>query len=204
MYKVFYNDRAVFFIDNVLNYIEQDDNKIHYYNNKKQLKKAINIFIKDEQIKSLYIVHKDIDLVFNKFTGLYELIEAAGGLVKNIDQKILVIFRRGKWDLPKGKLKKDELPEIGAIREVEEECGIQNLEIKKLVEITYHTYKVLDKDILKRTYWYEMVYNGNQNPTPQIEEEITEVKWIKDEEIFEITDNTFLSIIDVFKKSGLI
>lgn len=204
MYKVFYNDRVVFFIDNVLNYIEQDDNKIHYYNNKKQLRKAINIFIKDEQLKNLYIVHKDIDLVFNKFTRLYELIEAAGGLVKNIDQKILLIFRCGKWDLPKGKLKKDELPEIGAIREVEEECGIQNLEIKKLVEITYHTYKVLGKDILKRTYWYEMVYHGNQNPTPQIEEEITEVKWIKNDQIFEITDNTFLSIIDVFKKGGLI
>ena len=204
MYKVFYNDRAVFFIDNVLNYIEQDNNKIHYYNNKKQLRKAINIFLKDEQLKSLYIVHKDIDLVFNKFTRLYELIEAAGGLVKNNDQKILIIFRRGKWDLPKGKLKKGELPEIGAIREVKEECGIQDLEIKKLVEITYHTYKVLDKDILKKTYWYQMIYNGNQNPTPQIEEEITEVKWIKDDQMFEITDNTFPSIIDVFKKDGLI
>ncbi len=204
MYKVFYNDRVVFFIDNVLNYIEQDDNKIHYFNNKKQLRKALNIFIKDEQLKSLYIVHKDIDLVFSKFSSLYELIEASGGLVKNGDQKILVIFRRGKWDLPKGKLKKNELPEISAIREVEEECGIQDLEIKKLVEITYHTYEISDKDILKRTYWYEMIHKGNQNPTPQIEEEITEAKWVKSDQMFEITNNTFLSIIDVFKKTNLI
>ncbi|MCK5170601.1 MAG: NUDIX domain-containing protein [Bacteroidales bacterium] len=204
MYKVFYKDRTVFFVENDHNCKENGDTKIHYFKNKKQLKTALNIFLNNYELASLYIVYRDIDHAFKKYTKLYKLIEAAGGLVKADNDKILVIHRRGKWDLPKGKLEKNELPEIGAIREVEEECGIKNLEIINLLEITYHTYILNGKDILKRTFWYEMTHKGNQEPKPQTEEEITEAKWIKTDNLDEVINNTFSSIIEVLKKGKVI
>ncbi len=204
MYKVFYKDRTVFFAENDHNCVENNSTKIHYFKNKKQLKTALNIFLNNSELNSLYIVYKDIDHAFKKFTKLYKLIEAAGGLVKGDNDTILVIYRRGKWDLPKGKLEKNELPEIGATREVEEECGIGNLEILKLLEITYHTYILNGKDILKRTFWYKMLHKGSQEPKPQIEEDITEAKWIKTDNLDEIINNTFPSIIEVLKKGKVI
>lgn len=204
MYKVFYKDRTVFFAENDHNCIENNRTKIHYFKNKKQLKTALNIFLNNSELNSLYIVYKDIDHAFKKFIKLYKFIEAAGGLVKADNDTILVIHRRGKWDLPKGKLEKFELPEIGAIREVEEECGIGNLEILKFLEITYHTYILNGKNILKRTYWYEMLHKGKQEPKPQMEEDITEAKWIKTDNLDKIINNTFPSIIEVLKKGKII
>ncbi|MFC2096311.1 NUDIX hydrolase [Bacteroidota bacterium] len=204
MYKVFYKDRTVFFIENIKNSNEITDSDIHNFRNKKHLKAAINSLLNNSELKNLCVVHKNINKAFRKFTQLYKLIEAAGGLVKNSSNEVLVIYRRGKWDLPKGKLERNESPEIGAIREVEEECGIENIKIKNYLETTYHTYKLQNKDILKRTFWYEMTHKGNQEPTPQIEEEITEAKWISTEDLDEVLNNTFPSIIEVFKKGNVI
>lgn len=98
-------------------------------------------------------------------------------------------------------MEKKETTEIAALREVEEECGISNLTIIRPITKTYHTYKLGKKDILKKTYWFEMVFTGTQKPVPQTEEEITEVKWIKERDLNEVTQNTFPSIIDVLKDS---
>lgn len=204
MYKVFYNDRTVFFMDSDSKCIELNDTMIHYFKNKEQLKSALNNFLNNLNLTKLYIVYQDIDHAFKKFSELYTIIEAAGGLVKSERNTFLVIYRRGKWDLPKGKLEKNESPEIGALREVEEECGINNLKVKKLLKTTYHTYKLNGKNILKRTYWFEMSHAGEQKPTPQIIEEITEVKWLDTNNFDEIIKNTFPSIIDVLKKGGVI
>ena len=204
MYKVFYNQRTVFFIENDINYIDQDDSDVHFFKNKKLLNKELNLFLNNPTLNKLYIIHKDVDFAFTEFTKLYEIIEAAGGLVKNAKNEMLVIYRRNIWDLPKGKIEENELPNIAAIREVEEECGITDLEILNLLNITYHTYKLNGKDILKRTYWYEMIYNGIQNPTPQIEEEITEAKWLNTDNLQEITNNTFPSIIEVLQKGNIV
>lgn len=204
MYKVFYNDRTVFFVENDQIISDKSDSNIHHFVTKKQLKISLNKFLKNPEIKNLYIVHKDIESAFKKFMKLYKLIEAAGGLVKNNENKVLFIFRREKWDLPKGKLEKNESPEDGAVREVEEECGINNLNIQNHIETTYHTYNLKDKDILKRTYWYEMIYSGTENPKPQIEEEISEVKWISTNNLTEVMNNTFPSIIEVIQKASLV
>ena len=204
MYKVFYKDRTVFFIENDQNKIKQDNSITHSFKNKKQLKKTLSLFLDNPELKSLIITHKEVEFAFKEFAKLYKLIEAAGGLVKNNNNNILVIFRHGKWDLPKGKLEKNEHSETSAKREVEEECGIGSLEILNLLEISYHTYKLNGEDILKRTYWYEMFHSGNQEPKPQIEEDITEAKWIKSNEIHAILSNTFPSIVEVFNKAGIV
>jgi 8-oxo-dGTP pyrophosphatase MutT (NUDIX family) len=177
---------------------------VHFFKNKELLNEELNVFLNNPLLNKLYIIHEDIDFAFTEFTKLYQIIEAAGGLVKNAKNEILVIYRRNIWDLPKGKIEENELPNIAAIREVEEECGISDLDILDLLDITYHTYKLNGKDILKRTYWYEMVYSGNENLKPQIEEEITEVKWLKTNNLQEVINNTFPSIIEALEKGGLI
>lgn len=203
MYKVFYKDRTVFFVDNDQNLLDDVDTNIHFFTNRDVLKISLTKFLSNSAFKNLYVVHENIEYVFNEFIKLYKLIEASGGLVKNSNNDFLFIYRREKWDLPKGKLEKNESPEAGAIREVEEECGITELEIKNLIEITYHTYNLKEKDILKRTYWFEMLYAGTKSPKPQTEEEITEAKWINKNDLNEVLYNTFPSIIEVLKKANI-
>jgi 8-oxo-dGTP pyrophosphatase MutT (NUDIX family) len=204
MYKVFYNQRTVFFIDKNKNCIDQSDSSIHLFKDKQQLSEELNSFQNNSQLNKLYIIHEDIAFAFKEFSKLYQIIEAAGGLVRNIKNDILVIFRRNIWDLPKGKIEKNESPDIAAVREVEEECGITNIKIGKLLETTYHTYKMCDQYILKKTYWYEMFCKENQLPQPQIEEEITKAEWVSKNNLSVVIKNTFPSIIEVLKKGGLI
>lgn len=128
------------------------------------------------------------------------MIEAAGGLVSNKNGDILMIFRNGKWDLPKGKLEIGESVEACAIREVEEECGIVGLDIiEKLLE-TYHTYNLSGKKILKRTYWYKMKTDFDGELIPQIEEEITKVSWVDKDKISKKLKNSFSNISDVINR----
>ncbi len=203
MYKVFYKDRTVFFTQNEQSFHDNSEVGILYFKNRKHLKLALAEFTDNKEIKNLYVIADNPKCAFGKFMELYKLIEAAGGLVL-CNSKALFIFRRGKWDLPKGKLEKGESPETGAIREVEEECGLSNLTIQKLLDTTYHTYTLHGKDILKRTYWFEMTHDGLQKPIPQTEEEITEATWIEPNDYEKITRNTFPSIIQVLQKGNLI
>ncbi|MFO7844721.1 MAG: NUDIX domain-containing protein [Bacteroidales bacterium] len=203
MYKVFYNQRTVFFVDDA-NPLEENAKSLkHFFENKSRLKEVLDRFSNNENIQTLYIIHPDIDFVFSQFMSLFTIVEAAGGLVKTPDEKFLAIFRRGKWDLPKGKLEKNESPEKGALREVEEECGISNLLLKNQLVITWHTYILANQPILKKTYWYDMSYSGNGKLIPQIEEEITDVMWFTKSDLPKIISNTFPSIVEVLKSGGI-
>ena len=204
MYKVFYNDRTVFFIDNFEKYFDNNEGLFYKFKDRIQLSYLLELFSNVKGFKNLYIFHEDIDFCFTEFCTLFTVIEAAGGLVKAPDNKILVINRRGFWDLPKGKLELQEKPERGAMREVEEECGLQNLRLSSLIETTFHTYTIEDKNILKKTYWFEMLHDGNQIPVPQLQEDITEAKWINKSNLSDVTKNTYLSIIEVLKKGKVI
>ena len=126
------------------------------------------------------------------------LIEAAGGLVYNLDNQLLMIFRNGKWDLPKGKLNPGEMIRQCAIREVKEECGINNLTIIKKITDTYHTYEIKGSPILKRTYWYMMNSDFDGKLVAQIEEGITKVEWVNEEDIAKKLENSYGNIKELF------
>ena len=132
------------------------------------------------------------------------LIEAAGGLVKNDKKEYLFIYRKERWDLPKGKIEKGESISEGGLREVEEECGIVVSKLGKKICKTYHTYTEKGEVVLKRTHWYKMSYNGIEKLKPQKEEGITDVRWFKKSQIDTIQKNTFPSIIDVLAKKKLL
>jgi len=104
---------------------------------------------------------------------------AAGGIVMNPKQEILWIFRRGFWDLPKGKLDPGETIPQCALREVEEETGINDIQLNELITITYHEYfdKYLNTQVTKETHWYKMSIQDLQNGVPQTEEDIEKMEW---------------------------
>jgi len=131
------------------------------------------------------------------------LIEAAGGLVKNPADRYLFIYRNDKWDLPKGKIEKDEKVKEAAVREVEEECGIKVSKLKEKICKTYHVYINRGEVVLKKTHWFKMDCKGKDKLKPQKEEGITDVRWFEKEHIEPIIDNTFPSILDVLHKEKL-
>lgn len=129
---------------------------------------------------------------------------AAGGLVLNERNELLMIFRRGKWDLPKGKLDEGETIEACAVREVEEETGLRNIQLNELIDTTQHTYTEKGKTIEKLTYWYSMQTDSKQQLIPQTEEDIQQIKWIPATDIHMYLENTYDNIIAIIRKSGFI
>jgi len=204
MYKVFFNNKAIFLTDEFKNNFLKREGLFYKYHNKEELNDLIILFNLLNHIKTLYIIHDDLEFLRNEFKSLFKKIEAAGGLVKNKENKYLFIFRRGKWDLPKGKVDDGESPEITALREVKEECGLQSLSITRQLISTYHTYMLNENPILKKIYWYEMILDKEEIPTPQIEEDITDIKWFSQNEISQVVENTYPTIIDVLTYYGLI
>ena len=127
--------------------------------------------------------HPDLDELKKAFFKRFTLVLAAGGLVKNEKGEFLLIFRRGKWDLPKGKADKGEDLATCAIREVKEETGLKDVKLDRPLGVSYHTYHEGSKHILKETHWWLMRSPGNDQLIPQEKEDITEVKWVKKEKL---------------------
>jgi 8-oxo-dGTP pyrophosphatase MutT (NUDIX family) len=128
------------------------------------------------------------------------IIIAAGGLVQNRKGEILLIYRRGCWDLPKGKLDAGELIPECAIREVQEETGIQTLELGPFICTTTHTYfdKWLNKYVEKHTHRYAMLSLANETLVPQTEEDIENIEWVPLEQLPQYLHQTYPTIRSVF------
>jgi len=130
------------------------------------------------------------------------LVRAGGGLVINEKGEVLFMFRRGKWDLPKGKLDPGETMESCALREVEEETGIRQPELIKFLLITLHEYKERDILILKESHWFLMKADSRQPLIPQTAEDISELKWIGPADFGFVLHNTYPAILDVLRAGG--
>lgn len=144
----------------------------------------------------LFLISEDSTSEFNRLFADYKYLEAAGGIVER-EGLYLVIKRMGFWDIPKGKIEKNESPEEACVREIMEECGIEGHSITAPLLNTFHTMKWEGRPALKKTYWYMLKYTGSEDGSPQEEEQITEVVWMNHEELLGIRSNTFGSINDV-------
>lgn len=131
---------------------------------------------------------------------------AAGGLLLNSKNELLMIFRLGYWDLPKGKWEEGETIEECAVREVEEETNIHQIQLKELVGLTYHEYfnKYTNEDVIKETHWFKMFVDGTPEATPQTSEDITKAEWIPIDQIPSKFENTYPTIKEILAKAGLI
>ena len=138
--------------------------------------------------------------VFQLFFEEFINVDAAGGVVQNQNDEILMIYRNSCWDLPKGKVEEGESIRLAAVREVEEECGLVGPEITDEISSTYHTYERNGKKYLKRTYWYSMKYEKEHALVPQIEEGITKAKWVNRKDLQIYIVNTYGSIKSVINE----
>lgn len=129
-----------------------------------------------KSVDSITITGADVSSLINYIKTKFKVIEAAGGVVEKGNQTLL-IYRKGRWDIPKGKIEKGEKKRICAVREVEEETGVK-AEIIRKVCTTWHTYVTNKKYILKKTHWYWMRCVDDSKLAPQAEENIEEAKWL--------------------------
>jgi 8-oxo-dGTP pyrophosphatase MutT (NUDIX family) len=147
----------------------------------------------------IFFVQDNTGSEWQKFLSAHQLIEAAGGLVINGNEELLVIRRLGYWDLPKGKMEKDENPESAALREIEEECGLTGLVLKKKLNDTWHTYMLKGKRIIKQTHWFRVEVAGSPELTAQAEEDITEALWMNKEQVSVAVRETYVSLKSLFQ-----
>jgi 8-oxo-dGTP pyrophosphatase MutT (NUDIX family) len=199
---IYFDDKPVFLCDEITSEIEEYRHHPDTVFIDEISTAAINSLLHEinkRQFHAGIILGDNFDKLKADFFKHFHLIKAAGGLVKNEKDEILMMFRRGKWDLPKGKLDEGETIESCAKREVEEETGLKKLQIIKPITITYHTYVQFGKHNLKESHWYAMRATGNEILIPQTEEDITEIIWVKKEDLENYYSNTFPTIIEVLK-----
>ncbi|WP_027377555.1 NUDIX hydrolase [Kaistella palustris] len=172
MYKVFVNEKKL-----TLSKYPEDIQKNLRFEGFATLEIAVDL-LENTSCPEMNVYGENIEEIWEDFTHMFKVIEAAGGLVSNKNNEILFIRRLGKWDLPKGKVEKGESLEQAALREVEEETGLRELILEEFLNNTFHIYKERNGEkILKTTYWFRMNHVGDETPVPQTEEGISAVCW---------------------------
>ena len=203
MYKVFFNQKPLILTDKI-HYISDTEPLLFIkYSSVTQIIKAL----KSSKNSRVFLYHKDMDKLWKGFKKKFPIVEAAGGLVKRTDNKLLFIFRNNKWDLPKGGVEKKELIIDAAKREVTEETGVADIIVEKKISETYHIFKKGKRFRLKKTYWFKMstTYTGKTNP--QTEEGIEKIKWVSNKNIEDILNDAFenirIIVLEVLKNDAL-
>ena len=131
----------------------------------------------------------------------FKIIEAAGGLVQNTKNDLLIIERLGKLDLPKGKIEKNESKAQAACREVLEETGVEVTIKPSNYQLTHHLYQDFDGVwVWKVTYWFDMrAVHDKQTLKPQGEEGISQVFWIPKNRIDWFLEMTIFLVYQVLE-----
>ncbi len=208
MYTIYYKSRF-FVLTSTLpdqSYYTDPHTVVHMYDGKcehieKFIKNARKTKIKGKQPQAIILYHEDVEQLKADFFSVYKIVEAAGGVIFNSKNEILFIYRRGHWDLPKGKLDPGETPEIAALREVEEETGLANVQRHEHIHTSYHIYKDRkDTKCLKPTYWYRMSTKSTKLKL-QHEEDIETAEWLKASNFMKSGRVTYGAIKDVVTSS---
>lgn len=197
---IYHNNHPIILCDVI------DKDIASYYNNARTLiytevsETLIRKVLQAAEQKDFYagiFVGKDLSILKNIYWQFFKVILAGGGLVYNEHDEILLIFRKGFWDLPKGKLDDGETLSACALREVREETGIANILLHEKIITTYHTYQEKGNYILKESHWFKMSVQGKPTLTPQIEEEIEIAKWVSKDNIKNYMHPMYPAIRDI-------
>lgn len=189
MYKVFINDKPIILTDS----LKKTNNFPVYIFNETVIDEILHKLIKGNA-KGINLFCANLEMAWKKFQRNFAVVVAAGGLVVNNSNEILFIYRNNTWDLPKGRIEEGESIEETAVREVEEECGIQNLELQSYLTTTYHLFFMDDSMQIKVTHWYFMKSNFYKKLTPQVEEGITKVAFKNKQQVADALQNTYENI----------
>jgi len=199
MYKVFVNDKPLFLTNEIS---KETDFQLFLLESIDIEQLIIKMFQNKIQKASLY--YPDEKVILKKLKEKIPVCKAGGGLVFNKKGEVLFILRNGKWDLPKGGIERDEEIIDTAMREVEEETGVDKLEITRKLQKTYHIFKRNGKYKLKITHWFEMQTNFEGTPFPQANEGIEKAVWLNPEQIKEALKNSYENIKLLFEEESLL
>lgn len=201
MYKIYINDTPLLLVNEKVAQEKMpgdEKNLVARYTGKpKILLNYADMLEKSQRYDSVTIYWNDVEALFTDFQSHYGIIEAAGGLIFNPKGEVLMIFRRGFWDMAKGKIDPGETPEETAVREVAEETGLNQVELGDFLCHTYHTYRNRkEKRKLKRTYWYVMQTEKTEIKL-QYEEDIEQGEWVEIGDFFNSKKKVYGNILDV-------
>ena len=165
------------------------------------IRALVAMFEASQSLSRIYIPTDNTEWMYRRVCAEFREVDAAGGLVSNRRGDYLLIQRSGLWDLPKGHREADEDIRETALREVQEETGVDQLELRDLICVTDHCYLRGGVWHLKHTWWYDMLYTDPVNLTPQREEDITKAVWVAKSSLPPYLTETFPSIQEVFREA---
>ena len=189
MYQVFVNDKPII----LTTVVSEETNFKNYLLDTVNISKVIKE-LNTTSLEEVRLIHKNPEKLLKKFLKKLPNVVAGGGKVLNDKGEVLFIYRNKKWDLPKGKVEGKESIEETSLREVEEETGVQGLEIIKPLDITYHIFKRNGKHKIKITHWFEMKTSFDGKLEPQENEGITKVKWLDQSQQIKAMNNSYANI----------
>lgn len=202
MYKVFVNDNPLIIsgkYTDAIGYAHLESREVHSL---QALQSIYQEFAAQPDHPGLVLYNNEnTKALFDDFRSLFLNLEAAGGLVRNSRDEWLFIYRFGHWDLPKGKIENNESPDQAALREVTEETGISGQRITATLPDTYHTYVFRNHQVLKRSFWYAMFYEGEETLKPQREEKIERAVWFSKETIVKIIPESYASLTPIINET---
>ena len=193
MYSIYYLDNVLVITKNKEKY---PGNVFAFTEDKTALCSFTEAWIDNENRRDTVVYGYDVEKMFRHLKKHFKYVEAAGGVVRNSENKLLFIRRWNILDLPKGKVNKKEDIETCALRETEEETGVSGLQIAGALPSSFHFYFYKEKLFLKKTYWFLMDTQYAGALKPQLEEDITEVKWLNSMQCRDAFRETYRSLRD--------
>lgn len=207
MYKIYVNETplclATPYEMEGLEPVDEKNLLLHYPGKKKFLLNVVHQLETSCRFEKIVVCFPDLEKLWSDFQSAFELISAAGGAVFNLEKQVLMIFRRGFWDLPKGKIDEDETPAQAALREVQEETGLQVLHLGPHLLDTWHTYGQEGKRMLKTTHWF-LMKTSESALLPQQEEDIEQAIWADIHAFLDKPGKVYGNILDVLSKASLV
>ena len=201
MYKIYFEKRCII----ICSPDEQalsDPNAVEFHIGERiSIHTLVNMFEASESLSRIYIPAENTAWMYRRVCAEFKEVDAAGGLVSNKRGDYLLISRNGMWDLPKGHREEGEDIEVTALREVQEETGVDQLELRGLICVTDHYYLRNGIWHLKHTWWYDMLYTNPVDLTPQREEDISKAAWVARSSLPPFLKNTYPSRLEVFREA---
>ena len=203
MHKIYFEKRCIIICDPNEEALS-DPNSVEFHpGDRIDIHALVRMFEVQDSLHRIYIPTDNIEKTYRRICGEFLEVNAAGGLVSNRRGDFLLISRSGLWDLPKGHQEEGEDIELTALREVQEETGVDELQLRRLICITDHVYLRGGVWHLKHTWWYDMLYTNPVNLTPQREEDITKAAWVAKSSLPPFLKNTYPSIQEVFREARI-
>lgn len=201
MHKIYLDNRCMV-ICSEQEQVLCDPNSIELHlGGKPDIASLVEMFENSGSLARIYIPSDNVEDTYKEFLSQFKEVNAAGGLVSNRRGDVLLINRNGLWDLPKGHQEAGEEITVTALREVQEETGVKELELGNLICVTDHCYYRDGLWHLKHTWWYDMLYTDPFDLTPQREEDITKAAWVARSGLSPYLKNTYPSIAEVLREA---